>query len=425
MKFLKSVLALGAFFVAVVGLSACGSDVPGNSVANVAGNPVSMQAFNHWMYVAAAGNSAQSPGSPVIVPNDPPNFDKCVAQARKEIPALAKTPAKSIRTQCQALFTSLSGQVMDFLIRGYWYQAVAHSEGVNVTDAQVQKQFNQDRKQAYPTEAQFQQFLKQSGQTEQDVLYRVKVNLIYQKLIQKHTQKVTSAQIANYYNTHKSQFGTPESRNIRIVLTKTKAQADAAKAALEHGQSWNAVAKKYSTDSSKNSGGLLQNVTKGQQDAALDQAAFSSPTGKVFGPIKGQFGYYVFQVESVKQGTQQSLEQATPLIRQTLNQQAQTNATTAVDNAAKKAYLHQTTCRKQYSMADCKGYKAPKTPALPGGATGGATGGTGAAGATGGTGAGAAGGATGGTGAGAAGGATGGTGAAGGASTGTTSSSTR
>ena len=191
---------------------------------------------------------------------------------------------------------------MDFLIRGYWYQAVAHSEGVKVTDAQVQKQFNQDRKQAYPTEAAFQQFLKQSGQTEQDVLYRVKVNLIYQKLIQKHTQKVTSAQIANYYNTHKSQFGTPESRNIRIVLTKTKAQADAAKAALEHGQSWNAVAKKYSTDSSKNSGGLLKNVTKGQQDAALDQAAFSSPTGKVFGPIKGQFGYYVFEVESVKQG---------------------------------------------------------------------------------------------------------------------------
>jgi foldase protein PrsA len=407
MKFLKSVLALGAFFVAVVGLSACGSDVPSNSVANVDGNPVTMQAFNHWMYVAAAGNAAQSPGSPVIVPNDPPNFEKCVAQARKEIPQLAKTPTKSIRQQCQALFTSLSGQVMDFLIRAYWYQAVAHNQGVKVTDAEVQKQFQADKKQAYPTEAQFQQFLKQTGQTTQDVLYRVKVNLLYQKLIKKHTAKVTSAQIASYYSSHQSQFGTPESRNIRIVLTKTKAQADAAKAALEHGQSWQAVAKKYSTDSSKNNGGLLSNVTKGQQDAALDQAAFSSPTGKVFGPIKGNFGYYVFEVESIKKGTQQTLEQATPIIQQTLNQQAQTTATNTVDNAAKKAYLHQTTCRKQYSMADCKGYKAPKTPALPGGAAGGA-------GATGGTGAGAAG-STGGTGA----------GPAGGASTGTTSSSSR
>jgi foldase protein PrsA len=414
MRFLKSVLALGAFFVAVVGLSACGSSVPGNSVANVAGNPVSLQAFNHWMYVAAAGNSAQSPGSPVIVPNDPPNFNACVAQARKEIPALAKTPAKSIRQQCQALFTSLSGQVMDFLIRAYWYQSVAHNEGVKVTDAEVQKQFNQDKKQAYPTEAQFQQFLKQSGQTAEDVLYRVKVNLLYMKLIQKHTPKVTAAQVASYYSAHMSQFGTPESRNIRIVLTKTKAQADAAKAALEHGQSWQTVAKKYSTDASKNNGGLLTNVTKGQQDAALDQAAFSSPTGKVFGPIKGQFGYYVFEVESVKKGTQQTLEQATPTIQATLKQQAQTTAQNTVDNLAKKAYLHQTTCRKQYSMADCTGYKAPKTPVLPGGAAGG-------------TGAGAAGGATGGTGAGAAGGATGGTGAgaAGGASTGTTSSSTR
>jgi foldase protein PrsA len=407
MRFLKSVLALGAFFVAVVGLSACGSGVPSNSVANVAGNPVTLQAFNHWMYVAAAGNSAQSPGAPVIVPNDPPNFNSCVAQARKEIPALAKTSTKSIRAQCSALFTSLSSQVMDFLIRAYWYQAVAHTEGVKVTDAEVQKQFNQDKKQAYPTEAQFQQFLKQSGQTAEDVLYRVKVNLIYMKLLQKHTPKVTSAQIANYYNTHRAQFGTPESRNIRIVLTKTQAQAEAAKAALAHGQSWQTVAKKYSTDaSSKNVGGLLTGVTKGQQDAALDQAAFSSPTGKVFGPIKGQFGYYVFEVETIKKGTQQTLEQATPAIQQTLNQQAQSTAQTAVDNAAKKAFLKQTTCRKQYSMADCTGYKAPKTTAPPAGA--GAAGSTGA-GAAGSTGAGAAGstgaGAAGSTGAGAAGGA--------------------
>src|ERR1700693_1630354 len=78
MKRLKSIPALGAFFVLIaVAVSACGSGMPGNSVAVVAGNPITTQAFNHWMFVAAKEQAAQSPGQPVIVPNDPPNFTKC------------------------------------------------------------------------------------------------------------------------------------------------------------------------------------------------------------------------------------------------------------------------------------------------------------------------------------------------------------
>ena len=78
MKISRSILALGAFFVLGAGIAACGSDVPGNSVADMAGNPVTTQAFNHWMYVAAKGNAAQGgPGSPVVVPTDPPRFNGC------------------------------------------------------------------------------------------------------------------------------------------------------------------------------------------------------------------------------------------------------------------------------------------------------------------------------------------------------------
>ena len=62
-----------------VGMAGCGSGVPGDAVVDVAGNPVSTQTFNHWMYVAAKSQAAQNPGQPVIVPNDPPNFDNCSA----------------------------------------------------------------------------------------------------------------------------------------------------------------------------------------------------------------------------------------------------------------------------------------------------------------------------------------------------------
>jgi foldase protein PrsA len=354
--------ALGAFFVLAVAVAACGGGVPGNSVADVAGNPITTQAFNHWMFVAAKSQASQSPGSPVIVPTDPPQFSRCVAQVRKQIASLAKTATKTLRSDCKQLFTSLSSQVMDFLIKGYWYQAEASRLHVKVTDAQVQQAFTTAKNQQFTTPTQFQTFLTQTGQTQNDILFRFRINQIFMKLIARHSATVTPATIQAYYNSHLTQFGSPETRNLRVVLAKSQGQANAAKAALSSGQSWNAVAKKYSTDpTSKNSGGQLTGVRKGQEDAALDQAAFSAPLNKLRGPIKGQFGYYVFEVTKVTKATQETLAQATPLIRQTLTGQQQTSSQAAVDAAARKHWLGQTSCQSLYAMADCTGFKAPKT----------------------------------------------------------------
>jgi foldase protein PrsA len=362
MRFRRSFLALGAFFVIAVAVAACGSSVPGDAVANVDGNPITTQAFNHWMYVAAKSQAAQSPGEPVIVPNDPPNFDNCVAQVRKQIPSLAKTSTKTLQSDCKQLFTSLSSQVMDFLIKAYWYQAEAAKQHIAVTDAQVQQAFTTAKNQQFPSGSGYQSFLSQTGQTQQDILYRFRINAIVQKLVAKHNTTVTEQQIEAYYNSHPTQFGTAETRDMRIVLAKTAADADAAKKALQSGQSWSTVAKKYSIDpTTKNTGGLLTGVTKGQQDVALDTAAFSAPVNQLIGPVKGQFGYYVVQVTKIKAATHQSLAQATPLIKQQLTTQAQSNAQTAVDNNAKKDWQSQTTCRGEYAMSDCKGYKAPAT----------------------------------------------------------------
>jgi foldase protein PrsA len=365
MKKLRLTLALGAFFVLGAGLSACGSGVPGNAVADVAGNPITTQAFNHWMYVAARGSASQNPGAPVIVPTDPPDFKKCIVQVRQQIPTFAKGKTdQQVKTACNQLFQSLSGQVMDFLIRAYWYQADAARQHVKVTDAELQQAFQTAKQQQFPTDTQFQTFLAQTGQTMQDILFRVRVNQIYRKLLAKYNSNVSSAQIQSYYNAHPSQFGAPESRDIRIVRTNNLSQAQAAKTALQSGQSWSAVAKKYSVDSgTKSTGGLLAHVTKGQQEQALDNAAFSAPLNKLIGPFHGQFGYYVIEVTKINKATQQSLAKATPQIRQILLGQAQSGAQNAVDQAAKKNWLHKTKCRSAYAMADCAGYTAPKSPA--------------------------------------------------------------
>src|SRR5581483_7638338 len=226
---------------------------------------------------------------------------------------------------------------------------------------QVQKAFQAAKKAQFSTQTAFQQFLSQSGQTMQDIIFRVRVNQIYQKLLARHHANVTNAQIQTYYNNHQSQFGTPEARDIRIIRTNKASDANAAKAALSKGQSWDAVAKKYSVDNAtKNHGGLLKGVTKGQQEKTVDTTAFSAKLNKLQGLIHGQFGYYVLEVTKIKPATHQSLASATAVIKQILAGQQQTNAQSAVDNQAKKDWQKKTKCRSGYTMADCAGYKAPK-----------------------------------------------------------------
>jgi foldase protein PrsA len=351
---MRRLTALGAFFVVAVAVAACGGGVPGNSVASVSGNPITMEAFNHWMYVAAKSQAAQSPGSPVIVPTDPPQFTQCVAQVRHQIPSLASTPTKTIVADCKQLFTSLRSQVMQFLIEGYWYQLEGNRQHIKVTDAQVQKAFTAAKATSFSSSAQFETFLSQTGQTLNDVLFRFRINQIAAKLLAKQKTEVTPAAIEQYYNAHRSQFGTPETRNIRIVLTKTAAGAEAAKRALSSGHSWTKVAKQYSIDpTSKNTGGLLVGVSKGQEDAALDQASFAAPVNKVLGPVHGQFGYYVFEVTKITPATQQSLAQATPLISQTLKSEQSTTAQAAVTKTLRQHWKGQTSCRSEFAIADC------------------------------------------------------------------------
>jgi foldase protein PrsA len=339
--------------------------VPANDAAVVAGNPITLHALKHWMYVDAKGQSAQQPGVPVIVPADPPNFTKCIAQVRAGIPQLKKASDKTIRSECQQLFTSLSGQVFDFLIKGYWYQGTAHKQGINLTQAQLTQAVDTAKKKSgIKSDAQYKQFLAQSGYTADDIAFRIRVSTIYEKLLKQHPTSVSNAEVASYYKAHKSSYGSAEKLDLRMVLAKTQANANAAKSALSSGQSWDAVAKKYSIDpTTKDKGGLLSGVTANEEDQALSKAAFAAPLSKLQGPVKGQFGYYVFEVSKKIPATQETLTQASPAVKKSLQQQKQTAAEKAVNTLVTSQWKSKTVCAKLWAMADCSNYVKPKTSA--------------------------------------------------------------
>ena len=290
MKFARTQLACAA--LAVLGASAiagCGSDVPSGSVAKVGDATIKKADFDKWLKSAAQG-SAQ--GGAASVP-DPPSYSKCVAaKSAQPAPQGTKKPdAAALKKQCRQEYDQLKGDVMQFLIQAQWVQQEAASRGVKVSDQEVKNRLTEEKKRAFPGkggEKKYQAFLKTSGMNEEDILFRFKLETLQQKLTQKVTEeqsKVTDADVQDYYDKNKKRFAQPERRDLNVVLTKGKAKAQQAKKALQGGQSFKTVAKKYSIDqASKSQGGKLPDVAEGQQEKAFNAAIFSAKKGKLQGP---------------------------------------------------------------------------------------------------------------------------------------------
>jgi foldase protein PrsA len=372
-KTMLVLLALGAFFVPAAVLAGCGG-VPGNAVAEVDGEPIEKKAFEHWMTVAAKSGGQATAAAP-----KPPAYKECIAQKRKTTPKPAKGQPKvtegQLKTQCKQEYEALRDQVLQLLISFEWIEGEAEKMNIKVSDAEVKKSFDKQKKEAFPKAADFEKFLKDSGQTEEDILKRVRLDTLSNKIREKVTKgkdKVTDAQITEYYNKNKQRFAQPERRDLRIVLTKGEAKARQAKRALKRGQSFKQVAKKYSIDqASKAQGGKLPAVAKGQQEKALDAAIFKAKKGALTGPVKTQFGYYLFEVMKVTKASQQTLAQAKPTIKQTLASQNQQKALDKFVKSFRKRWKEKTDCREGYRTQDCKNApKATPTPTAtpPGGA---------------------------------------------------------
>jgi foldase protein PrsA len=372
----KFTLGIALLGLSAIAISACGNDVPSGAVATVGDESISQQEFDRWFKTASA---AQAQSGQAAEP-DPPDFEKCVA-AKKKLPqpqGQDKPSDSELKKQCKTEYETLRTQVMQFLIQAEWVQQEAEKQDVKVTDAQINKSLEDQKKQAFPNEKAYKEYLASSGLTEQDVLFRVKLDQLQQKLTQKITEdakKVTDQDIEEYYEKNKKRFAQPERRDLRVVLTKTEAKAQEAKKALEDGDSFKQVAKQYSIDeASKAQGGKLPAITKGQQEKAFDEAIFSADKGELVGPVKTQFGWYVFEVDKITEASQQTLEQSKETIRNLLRSQGQQEALDEWIKNFREEYKDDTSCADDFRIAECS--NAPKEETDTGPASGGNPGGT-------------------------------------------------
>lgn len=259
---------------------------------------------------------------------------------------------------------------MQFLIQAEAIQQEAQERGIELSDEEVRAQFEDLKQQSFPNEQAYQEFIETSGMTEEDILFRVRLDLLINEIRQDvlAAEEPTEEEIEAYYEENKEDppIGQPEQRDVTAVVTRNEEQAQKARQALEKGQSFAKVAKQFSVDqASKNRGGKMT-FQEGAEEPALDEAVFSAEVGELIGPVETERGFYVFEVQDVKPASSQSLEEAREAIVQILTTEQEQEALAEFQEQFEDEVREETVCAEGFVVAGCSNGPEPQETEQPG-----------------------------------------------------------
>jgi parvulin-like peptidyl-prolyl isomerase len=343
---------------ATVGLVAgCGGNLPKDALAKVGNNIVTQKDFDQKV----ADLEAQYPGQIPDKTTDPDNYK---------------------------LFEQY---VLEYLITYQVASQAAPSLKVTVTDEEVQTQVDSILQNSFKgDQTKFDDALKQQGITMDELKSYYRETTLMQKVYADVTKGVTTipdSDIQAYYDAHKSEYYTPETRTARHILlapaagrvdattsttstssttsttqgtgsatassgdstttsdtstatassstttTAAPTQADwdsalqAAKlvrAQLIAGADWTTEAKTYSDDpGSSQTGGTLPTFGKDEMVKEFEDAAFSLKKDEISQPVKSIFGYHIIQVTAINEAKQYTLDEVKEDIQSSLLKEKQ------------------------------------------------------------------------------------------------------
>ncbi|HET7513709.1 MAG TPA: peptidyl-prolyl cis-trans isomerase [Gaiella sp.] len=282
------------------------------------------------LVAAGCGDSDEVPADAVAVVDGTTitrsSLDGLLARAKKSYTAQKRAFPKAGTSEYQSLQT----QAVAYLVQREEYAREADKLGIDVTDQQIAKKVDEVKKQYFGgSQAKFEKGLADQGYTKATLEEDIRSQLLTEGIYKKVTSdaKVTDADVKSYYEKNRANYTVPESRSVRHILVKTKADADRIRTELVNGGDFAALAKANSIDpGSKDAGGKLT-VSKGQTVAPFDKAAFSLDTNELSQPIKTQFGYHLIQpLGAVKPGSVTPFAQVKDQIKTQLESETKNTA---------------------------------------------------------------------------------------------------
>ncbi len=187
----------------------------------------------------------------------------------------------------------------------------------------------------------FEEFLKANKMTLEELNKNIAAEIKVKKMVAMELDgktKPTRREISKFYNENKERFIVPESVHLRHILVainekdddKTKAQKkekiENLRRQIAEGADFAELAKKNSDCPSKESGGDLGSITRGQTVKPFEDAAFSQKIKEIGPVITTDYGYHIIQVLERNPEKKIALDDVRDKISNYLEQQKQSDA---------------------------------------------------------------------------------------------------
>jgi peptidyl-prolyl cis-trans isomerase C len=196
-------------------------------------------------------------------------------------------------------------------------------------------------KASLPPNKKLDEFLKENKISKEDIVLRVKVQKFLSMEIGTNA-KPTQKEIRKFYKDNPEKFVSPESAHVRhILVAVNKGDNDKIKAEkkekienlrkqLLKGDDFAEVARKNSDCPSKESGGDLNFIKKGQTVKPFEDAAFSQKKDAIGPVITTEYGYHIIQVLERKPAKTITFDEVKEKISAYMEQQKQMKAINSI-----------------------------------------------------------------------------------------------
>jgi len=245
---------------------------------------------------------------------------------------------------------SLKKQLMDeFVLRTVLINEV-NSRKIVVSDKEIQTAINAF-KANLPPDKTVEDFFRENKISKEDIALGIKIK----KLVDMEAgdkAKPTDKEIRKFYTENKDKFTAEETVHVRHILVaidplddeKTKsekrAKIESLRKQVVEGADFAEIAKNNSDCPSKENGGDLGEIKRGQTIKSFEDAAFSQEKNKIGPVVSTEFGHHVIQVLGHNPGKTVALDEVKDKIAKHLEQQKQAEMFSQMtDRLRKKAVI--------------------------------------------------------------------------------------
>jgi peptidyl-prolyl cis-trans isomerase SurA len=233
-------------------------------------------------------------------------YERRLADIYREIEQ-TQPAEKQSATKAESRATLVQDMINELLIKDR-----ADRLGVTVTDDEVKEAISRLKQQyGITTDEQFNTSLQQSGLTRTEMELRLRDTIVSNKVFGRELRSredLSDPELRERYNREKDRYRLPERAHLREIVilrpedpskveeARTRAN-EVAEAAKKPTVNFANLATTMSEAGSKESGGDLGEVAKGDLVATIDTAVFSAANGAVVGPIETKSAWHIVKVE--------------------------------------------------------------------------------------------------------------------------------